>query len=80
MFPLIKSIPEQYFKDVTGSVMRSITTGNGLADLVPEIKKYDGQTERRAKLLALDQTRKAYNSINKQRMQSLRGASIRMVT
>lgn len=68
---LIKSIPEQYFKNVTGAVMRSITSGNGLADLVPEIKKYDGQTERRAKNLALDQTRKAYNSINKVRMQSL---------
>lgn len=68
---LIQSIPEQYFKDVTGSVMRSITTGNGLADLIPAIKKYDGQTTRRAKNLALDQTRKAYNSINKQRMQAI---------
>lgn len=65
---LIKSIPQQYFKDITGSVMRSITTGRGLADLVPEVAKYSGQTERRAKLLALDQTRKAYNQINKQRM------------
>lgn len=65
---LIKSIPSQYFTDVTGSVMRSITTGNGLQDLVPAINKYAGQTERRARNLALDQTRKAYNSINKQRM------------
>ena len=68
---LIKSIPEQYLKNVTGAVMRSITTGNGLADLVPEINKYSGQTVRRAKNLALDQTRKAYNSINKQRMQAV---------
>lgn len=68
---LIKSIPQQYFKDITGSVMRSITTGRGLADLVPAIEKYDGQTKRRAKNLALDQTRKAYNSINKQRMQAV---------
>lgn len=68
---LIKSIPAQYFKDVTGAVMRSITTGNGIADLIPAIKKYDGQTTRRAKNLALDQTRKAYNSINKQRMQAV---------
>jgi SPP1 gp7 family putative phage head morphogenesis protein len=68
---LIKSIPEQYFKDITGAVMRSITTGNGLADLVPEIDKYAGQTKRRAENLALDQTRKAYNSINKQRMQAI---------
>jgi SPP1 gp7 family putative phage head morphogenesis protein len=68
---LIKSIPEQYFKDITGAVMRSITTGNGLADLVSEIDKYAGQTKRRAENLALDQTRKAYNSINKQRMQAI---------
>lgn len=68
---LIRSIPQQYLKDVTGAVMRSITTGRGMADLLPEIKKYDGQTERRAKNLALDQTRKAYNSVNKQRMQKI---------
>ena len=65
---LIKSIPQQYLKDVTGSVMRSITTGQGIADLIPEIQKYDGQTYRRAKNIALDQTRKAYNSINRQKL------------
>src|ERR1700728_96799 len=65
---LIKSIPQEYLKNVTGSVMRSITTGQGLADLVPEIQKYDGQTYRRAKNLALDQTRKAYNAINRQKL------------
>jgi SPP1 gp7 family putative phage head morphogenesis protein len=68
---LIKSIPQQYFKDVTGSVMRSITTGTGIHELIPEIEKYEGQTYRRAKNLALDQTRKAYNAINKQRLQAL---------
>lgn len=68
---LIKSIPEQYMKQVEGSVMRSITTGNGLQDLVPAIEKYDGMTKRRATNIALDQTRKAYNSINKGRMQAI---------
>lgn len=68
---LIKSIPQEYFKNVTGAVMRSITTGRGIADLIPEIQKYDGQTKRRGRNLALDQTRKAYNSINAQKMQSL---------
>ena len=61
---LIKSIPAQYFKDVTGSVMRSITSGQGMYDLLPEIEKYAGITARRAELLALDQTRKAYTTIN----------------
>jgi len=61
---LIRSIPSQYFKDITGAVMRSITSGQGMFDLLPEIKKYKLITERRADLLALDQTRKAYTSIN----------------
>lgn len=68
---LIQSIPEEYFKQITGAVMRSITTGRGLADLEPEISKYAGQTQRRAKNIALDQTRKAFNSVNKQRMQAI---------
>lgn len=65
---LIKSIPEKYFTDITGSVMRSITTGQGLKDLVTHMRTYFSETDRRAKNIALDQTRKAYNSINKQRM------------
>jgi len=65
---LIKSIPQEYFTKVTGSVMRSITSGQGIMDLIPDIQQYDGQTYRRAKNLALDQTRKAYNSINKQKL------------
>ena len=65
---LIKSIPQEYLKDVTGSVMRSITTGRGIADLIPDLEKYEGITSRRAKNIALDQTRKAYNSINRQKL------------
>lgn len=68
---LIKSIPQQYLKDVTGAVMRSITSGQGVYDLLPEIKKYAGVTERRAYRLALDQTRKAYTSINVAKMNKL---------
>lgn len=67
---LIKSIAQEYLNDVQGAVMRSITTGNGLQDLVPALSKYEGQTHRRARNIALDQTRKAYNTINKARMQS----------
>jgi SPP1 gp7 family putative phage head morphogenesis protein len=67
---LIKSIPQEYFKQVTGAVMRSIQ-GEGIKQLIPDIEKYDGMTKRRATLIAQDQTRKAYNTINKQRMVSL---------
>lgn len=68
---LIKSIPQKYLDDVSGSVFRSITTGNGLKDLVPAMAKYSGETSRRAKNIALDQTRKAYNTINRERMQKV---------
>ena len=68
---LIKSIASQYLQQVEGAVMRSITTGNGLQDLVPALQQYEGQTHRRAKNIALDQTRKVYNSVNGARMQAL---------
>lgn len=68
---LIKSIAQEYLQKVEGAVMRSITTGNGLQDLVPAIEQYEGQTHRRAKNIALDQTRKVYNSVNRGRMEAL---------
>lgn len=68
---LIKSIPQQYLKNVQGAVMRSITTGNGYADLVPFLAKQEGMTMRRAHLIANDQTKKAYNNINRERMQAV---------
>lgn len=68
---LIKSIPEQYHRQVEGAVMRSITSQQGGKDLIPFLKKYSGITERRATLIAEDQTRKAYNSINRARLQKM---------
>lgn len=68
---LIKSIPSEYFTQITGSVMRSITTGNGLPNLLKDLNKYSNQNKRRIKNLALDQTRKAYNTINRQKMEAL---------
>lgn len=65
---LIRSIPERYFIDVQGAVMRSITTGNGLQDLVPELQKFKGVTQRRARTIARDQTHKAYSNLNFERM------------
>ena len=41
---LIKSIPAQYLNGVQGAVMRSITTGNGMQDLVPYLQKHKGIT------------------------------------
>lgn len=60
-----------YFDRVEGAVFRSIAGGNGLADLQPHLETYGVQTRNWAKNVALDQTRKAYNNINAQRMQAL---------
>ncbi len=66
---LIKSIPAQYLNGVQGAVMRSITTGNGMQDLVPYLQKHKGITLRRARMISMDQTRKAFNSLSKARME-----------
>lgn len=66
---LIKSIPSEYFMDVQGAVLRSIADGKGLADLVPFLERQEGVQRRRAENIATDQTHKAYNGLNKGRMQ-----------
>lgn len=68
---LIKSIATEYLTNVQKAVMRSITNGSGLESLVPNLQKYEGITYRKAKNIALDQTRKAYNSINAGRMKKI---------
>lgn len=68
---LIKSIAQEYLKNVQGAVMRSITIGNGLQDLVPFFEKQEGITIRRARNIALDQTRKTYNTISAEKMKKI---------
>lgn len=67
---LIKSIERQYLTQVKSAVYRSIAGGNGLQDLVPYLEKERGVTERRAKNIALDQTRKVYSDMNADRMRA----------
>lgn len=68
---LIKSIPQEYFTQVQGAIMRSITTGRGEADLVPFLEKQGAITQRRARIIARDQTRKAFSNLNAGRMQRI---------
>lgn len=68
---LIKSIPQKYLFGVQQAVMRSITTGNGMQTLVPYLQKHKGITLGRARMIARDQTAKAFNTLNKARMQSI---------
>lgn len=68
---LIKSIPQQYLTGVQGAVMRSITGQGGLQNLVPYLEKHKAITKRRARMIARDQTRKAYNNLNRGRMENI---------
>ena len=52
---LIKTIPEKYFADVEGIVMRGATRGELAKTMKTEIADRFGVTERRAKLIARDQ-------------------------
>jgi SPP1 gp7 family putative phage head morphogenesis protein len=68
---LIKSISSKYLNGVQQAVMRSITMGGGLRDLIPYLQKSKEITYRRARVIAYDQTRKAFNSISVGRMNKL---------
>ena len=69
---LIKSIPQQYFTQIEGAVMRSMQPGGrGMQDVAEELRKREGITERRVKMIAEDQTRKATTAMNTERAQAL---------
>lgn len=68
---LIKRVPVDYLPQVQGDVMRSITTGNGLADLEPALAKQNVKIKNWASNVAKDQTRKVYAAINSTRMQQV---------
>jgi len=68
---LIKSIPEEYFKRLEVLVFNATTQGNTVGSMISEIINIYGVTERRAKLIARDQTSKLNGVINKQRQTNL---------
>lgn len=68
---LIKSIPQEYFKKIQGTVMRSITGGRGSADVFNMIEHIGKVTRDRAELIARDQTSKTTTALNAARMTDL---------
>lgn len=68
---LIKSIPEQHFKNVQGAVMRSVSAGRDLKSLTDDLKKIKGVTERRAAAISRDQNNKATATMVRVRQQEL---------
>lgn len=65
---LIKSIPDNYMARVSGHLEAAALAGNNMTGLIGKIQDAAGIEKRRAKNIALDQTRKAYNTINGARM------------
>lgn len=68
---LIRSIPEQFHKDVEGIVLRSFTAGRDLYTMAAKIKERGDVTTRRAALIARDQSNKATAQMNAARQREL---------
>jgi SPP1 gp7 family putative phage head morphogenesis protein len=68
---LIKSIPQQYLRNVEGIVMRSVQSGRDLGQLSKDLQKQFGVTKRRAALISRDQNNKASSAFQRARQQEL---------
>lgn len=79
---LIRSIPEEYYKNVTGIVSRSMQ-GGSIKEMEDELVKFinlEGKKARdRAKLIAYDQTRKVYSDIALQKIKDAGFTKVRWV-
>jgi SPP1 gp7 family putative phage head morphogenesis protein len=64
---LIKSIPQKYFTDVHGSVMRSVQAGRDLSTLTKDLQENYGVSFRRAAFIARDQNNKATATMTRAR-------------
>ena len=67
---LIKSIARESLTQVEGIVLRNIEAGHDLARMTEDLHKQFGVTERRARMIARDQTNKATNNLSRQRLLS----------
>jgi hypothetical protein len=68
---LIKSIGEKYHTQIEGSVMRSLQPGGrGLADVREFLDKYEGITDRRRDLIAMNQVRRVSAAIQVEKAKS----------
>jgi SPP1 gp7 family putative phage head morphogenesis protein len=68
---LIRSIPEQYFTQVQGAVMRSVSAGRDLKTLSDELREHYGVSHRRAAFIARDQSNKMTANVQRARQTKL---------
>lgn len=64
----IRSIESQYFTQITGAVSRAVLNEEGIKYLTGELKKCGQIALRRARNIAIDQTRKAYEALSYQKL------------
>lgn len=68
---LIKSIPQQFHSRIENAALRSVSqSGEGAKTIFDEIRDIGGVTEKRAKFIAEDQTRKITTASNLERAKS----------
>lgn len=65
---LIKSIADQYLTEVEGIVLRSIQNGNDMGEMTELLSARYGISERRAAMIARDQTAKATENLSRTRL------------
>lgn len=65
---LIKSIASEHLTKVQGVVLRGIETGHDLEQVTSNLEEGFGVTERRAAMIARDQTAKASNNLSRRRL------------
>lgn len=64
----IKSIQSKYFTDIAGAVSRAVLDEEGLTELARHLTRYKAMTLRRARNIAKDQCKKAYEALSYQKM------------
>ena len=68
---LIRSIPDAYMERVQKTLHQAAVRGGDMTGLAKKIEQQGGISERRAKNIALDQTRKTFATINQHRMKAV---------
>jgi SPP1 gp7 family putative phage head morphogenesis protein len=68
---LIKSIPAEYFEDVTAHIMESVEKGRAMKEVTHYLQDRYGITRRRAALIARDQNNKASALIHRVRQKQV---------
>lgn len=67
---LIKSVPEEFFKKLTTTMTLAIQNGYSLTQFKKQLMKVKGMTDRRASMIAKDQSNKAFNAIARRKAQA----------